>query len=76
MSLTPLTWRLHHPKCVFCRWLKYDNTERLGLGCSGYFKCQIKEKIIRYINLPRHYCQCYEVKHIKEFEEKNVNEKS
>ena len=56
--MNPSTWRLNHPKCKFCQYLKFVS---LPVG-ADYYKCIAKDKIINYIGLPRYFCTCYKVK--------------
>lgn len=67
--MPPLRWRRKHPRCKFCHWLKYDSTaSRVGLSGCDYYFCQVKDKIIHNLDMPRSYCKCFKVKHIKELE--------
>ena len=61
----PITWRLNHPRCAFCKYLRFDATPtRLGLSCPDYYKCILKQKIINYPAMPRPWCKCFDVKPI------------
>lgn len=60
-----LKYRQIHKKCKYCKYLKYDSSsERIGV--PGFYVCKVKDKIIRggipdMTNIPRWFCQCYEV---------------
>lgn len=64
-------YRQKHHKCKYCINLRY-NSRYENCGGSEYFFCEAKEKIInRYspdmTNVPRWFCQCYEVKDGKDY---------
>lgn len=72
--MNPMQWRSNHPRCAFCKYLKYDTTAtRLGLNCSNYYKCLIKKKIINFPEMPRPWCQCFNAKYIDFDKEINTN---
>lgn len=60
-----LKYRQMQKKCKYCKYLKYDSSgERIGVP---ELVCKAKDKIIRdwipdMTNVPRWFCQCYEVK--------------
>ena len=63
--IDPMTWRRRHPRCEFCKYLKYDNgPSRLGLSCSDFWRCLVKRKIINFISMPRPFCPCYQAKEV------------
>ena len=58
-----LAYRRKHPKCKYCKYLKYHSRFNLGVY---YYKCEAKNKVIRDISpdmtcFPRWFCSCYEV---------------
>ena len=59
--MEPSTWRLNHPKCKFCQYLKFVSLPAYFAG-TDYYRCIAKDKIINYIGLPRYFCSCYKVK--------------
>ena len=58
--MEPSTWRLNHPKCKFCQYLKFVSPPT-HLQDADYYKCVVKDKIIKCIGLPRPFCVCYKV---------------
>ena len=62
--LNPQEWREKHAKCEFCKYLRYDCTAtRLNIpGCNDYQECIVKKKIIKFPELSRFWCRCYEAK--------------
>lgn len=58
LTSAPRRWREDHPKCKFCQYIelvipKADHT-------PSYWHCKIKDKIVNK-ELPRYFCECYEV---------------
>ena len=59
-----LNYRKKHPKCKYCKWLKFICTKTIP--CNDYYICKAKDKIIRkyfpdMTEIPRWFCECYEV---------------
>jgi hypothetical protein len=59
MDYKILRYRLHHPKCKYCKYYHTDGSPYLGIF---YNHCQAKDIIIYSINIPRLFCPCYGVK--------------
>lgn len=55
-----LKYRQKHKKCKFCKYLTYDSRAERICG-AGFFKCKVKDKIIRSIDIKR-FCGYYIVK--------------
>lgn len=55
-----LKYRQKHKRCKFCKYLTYDSRAERICG-TGFFKCKIKDKIIRNIDIKR-FCKYYIVK--------------
>ena len=63
-----LNYRKKHPKCNYCKWLKYISISSLPM--TDFYKCKAKDKIIKdYLpdmtKVPRWFCTCYEVDETK-----------
>lgn len=69
MTMNPLEWRDKHPRCCFCRWLKFE-VIKVDLPID-YYKCIVKDKIINCTNLPRPWCRCYQTKYEEFMKESN-----
>ena len=54
-------YRQTHPKCKYCKYLKYV-IPHVNIGICGYYECKAKDIQINYISIPRLLCQCYVVK--------------
>lgn len=72
MNEKVLHYRKKHPKCKYCKWLKYVSTNFLPM--ADFYTCKAKDKIIKdYLpdmrEVPRWFCNCYEV------DESKLNEK-
>lgn len=61
MTISPQRWRDTHPRCSFCKWLKFE-VVKVNLPMADYYKCIVKNKVINCTNLPRPWCSCYETK--------------
>lgn len=57
MVISPAGWRRDHPRCKFCKYIEYVVPE---INLAPYCKCKVKDKIINE-ELPRPFCQCYDV---------------
>lgn len=61
-----IEYRQKHPKCKWCKYYKHYYDE-VGIDIYCYDTCELKDKIIYFINLLR-LCKYYQV---EEEEEKN-----
>lgn len=59
LKVSPWTWRQDHPKCKFCKYMK-TVIPKIDADLAPYDICQVKDKIVND-ELPRWFCQCYEV---------------
>lgn len=59
---TPLEWREKHPRCKFCEYCK-DGPYSNILGSH----CEVKDKPIKNISMPRPWCKCFNVKYEEKF---------
>ena len=50
-------YRLKHKKCSFCKYCHYRDWSDLHFA-NSYFECELKDKIINFLNLPR-LCKYY-----------------
>ena len=50
-------YRLKHKRCNFCKYCHYRDWPDLHFSTS-YFECELKDKIINFLNLPR-LCKYY-----------------
>lgn len=70
---TPHEWREEHPRCSFCKYCQCINSSFLGISSPDYYKCIVKDKIIKFPNLFRPSCACFNLKSVKAFEEKEID---
>lgn len=61
MMMSPQRWRDTHPRCSFCKWLKFE-VIKVDLPMADYYKCIVKNKVINCTDLPRPWCRCYKTK--------------
>lgn len=61
-----IEYRQKHPKCKWCKYYKH-HCDEVGIDIYCYDACELKDKIIYFINLLR-LCKYYQV---EEEEEKN-----
>lgn len=54
-----IEYRQKHPKCRWCRYCNYQVWSQWTSHC--YWKCQLKDKTIRYDALIARFCKDYEV---------------
>lgn len=64
-----LNYRKKHPKCKYCKWLKFISVTSF-LPMTSFYKCIAKKKTINdcfpdMTNIPRWFCECYEVDETK-----------
>ena len=57
-------YRQTHPKCRYCKHLKYiaDPMMPYNTQCYDYYECKAKDVEIKHISIPRYFCSCYIVK--------------
>ena len=60
--MSPQRWRDTHPRCSFCKWLKFE-VIKVDLPMADYYKCIVKNKVINCTDLPRPWCCCYQTKY-------------
>lgn len=60
--MSPQRWRDTHPRCSFCKWLKFE-VIKADLPMADFYKCIVKNKIINCTDLPRPWCRCYQTKY-------------
>lgn len=69
--MSPQRWRDTHPRCSFCKWLKFE-VVKVNLPMADYYKCIVKDKIITCTSLPRPWCRCYQTKYEEFMKESDI----
>lgn len=64
-------WRDTHPRCSFCKWLKFE-VIKVDLPMADYYKCIVKNKVINCTDLPRPWCRCYQTKYEEFMKESDI----
>lgn len=59
-TLTFTEWRDHHPRCAFCKYLEASPPLSVPNVPFVIWRCQVKDKRIRKISMPRGWCKCYQ----------------
>lgn len=58
-----IEYQMNHPNCEWCIWYKYNSpsSKIMGINCSDYETCELKEKMIYFKKMKAKFCKYYYV---------------